>query len=92
MLRIRACTILVALGIGTGAMAREIVPFSSEAQPGTVVVKTQERRLYLVLGDGTAIRYPVAVGRPGKQWEGYTRVCGQAHQPGVVTTRRSQAR
>ena len=81
MLPIRACTILIALAIGTAAMAREIVPFSSEAQPGTVVVKTQERRLYLVLGDGTAIRYPVAVGRPGKQWEGYTRVAGKHISP-----------
>lgn len=81
MVPTKACIILVALGIGSGAMAREIVPFASEAQPGTVFVKTQERRLYLVLGDGTAIRYPVAVGRPGKQWEGSTRVSGKHISP-----------
>jgi hypothetical protein len=34
----------------------------------SIVVRTGERRLYLVNGDGTAIRYPVAVGKAGKQW------------------------
>ena len=77
----KACIILAAISISSGAIAREVVPFSNEAQPGTVVVKTQERRLYLVLGDGTAIRYPVAVGRPGKQWEGSTRVSGKHISP-----------
>jgi lipoprotein-anchoring transpeptidase ErfK/SrfK len=45
------------------------------------VVKTAERRLYLVLGDGTAIRYPVAVGRPGKQWQGWAQVTAKYVQP-----------
>ena len=49
------------------ASAREVVPYDGGVQPGTIVVKTAERRLYFVVGDGTAIRYPVAVGRPGKQ-------------------------
>ena len=39
--------------------------------------KTAERKLYLVLGDGTAIRYAVAVGWPGKQWQGQARVSGK---------------
>lgn len=38
--------------------------------PGTIVVRTGERRLYLVTGVGQAIRYPVGVGRAGKQWAG----------------------
>ena len=63
------------------AGAREIVPFDGAVQPGTIVVKTAERRLYLVLGDGKAIRYPVAVGRPGKQWQGFARVAGKHIQP-----------
>ena len=37
---------------------------------GTVVIKTNERRLYYMVGDGQAIRYPVGVGRAGKQWAG----------------------
>src|SRR3954467_15274309 len=40
-----------------------------------------ERRLYLVLGDGTALRYTVAVGRPGKQWQGWAQVNGKHVQP-----------
>src|SRR3954469_20964949 len=63
------------------ASTREVVRYTSEVQPGTIVVKTAERKLYLVLGDGTAIRYAVAVGRPGKQWQGWTQVSGKHVQP-----------
>ncbi|WP_238180478.1 L,D-transpeptidase [Methylobacterium haplocladii] len=48
---------------------------------GSLVVRTSERRLYLVNGDGTAIRYPVAVGKPGKQWAGQTMIDGKYYQP-----------
>ena len=63
------------------ASARELVSYNGVVEPGTIVVKTAERRLYLVLGDGTAIRYTVAVGRPGKQWQGAVRVSGKYVQP-----------
>jgi lipoprotein-anchoring transpeptidase ErfK/SrfK len=59
------------------AATRTVVTYQTEAAPGTIVVKTAERRLYLVLGDGTALRYAVAVGRPGKQWQGAARVNGK---------------
>jgi lipoprotein-anchoring transpeptidase ErfK/SrfK len=52
------------------AQAREIVGFSEAYSSGTVVVKTSERALYYVLGNGKAVRYPVGVGRAGKQWTG----------------------
>jgi lipoprotein-anchoring transpeptidase ErfK/SrfK len=48
---------------------REIVAFRGYA-PGTIVISTSERRLYYVLGNGTAIRYGVGVGRPGFEWAG----------------------
>src|SRR3954454_6996231 len=63
------------------ARAREVVRYDDQVQPGTIVVKTAERRLYLVLGNGSAIRYPVAVGRPGKQWQGSAQVNGKHIQP-----------
>jgi lipoprotein-anchoring transpeptidase ErfK/SrfK len=63
------------------ANAREVVRYDGEVQPGTIVIKTSERRLYFVLGSGTAIRYPVAVGRPGKQWQGRAQVSGKYIQP-----------
>ncbi|RVU18059.1 L,D-transpeptidase [Methylobacterium oryzihabitans] len=63
------------------AQAREVVSFGADAAPGTIVVRTGERRLYFVNGDGTAIRYPVAVGKAGKQWTGYARIDGKYVQP-----------
>jgi lipoprotein-anchoring transpeptidase ErfK/SrfK len=48
---------------------------------GTIVVRTGERRLYLVLDGGIAISYPVGVGRAGKQWFGASRVTGKFLQP-----------
>jgi len=81
MLRIAMGTVVLALVAGPAATAREVVQFASEDSAGTVVVNTQERRLYLVLGDGTAIRYPVAVGRPGKQWVGTTQIARKHVKP-----------
>lgn len=63
------------------AQAREVVPFQDGVMPGSVVIHTAERRLYLVNGDGTAIRYPVAVGKPGKQWTGATTIDGKYVEP-----------
>ncbi|GJE28304.1 L,D-transpeptidase [Methylobacterium organophilum] len=52
------------------AIARETIPYSGPYGAGTIVVSTAERRLYLVNGDGTAVRYGVGVGRPGFTWGG----------------------
>ena len=76
-----AAATLMTIGIATPASAREVVRYNAEVQPGTIVVKTAERRLYLVLGEGQAIRYTVAVGRPGKQWQGKAQVNGKYVQP-----------
>ena len=48
----------------------EMVMVAEPYQPGTIVVKTNERHLYLVVAPGEAIRYPVGVGRAGMQWSG----------------------
>jgi lipoprotein-anchoring transpeptidase ErfK/SrfK len=63
------------------AQAREIVGFSGAYSSGTVVVKTSERSLYYVLGNGKAVRYPVGVGRTGKQWTGTTIISGKHLKP-----------
>lgn len=65
----------------SGASAREVVPFEARVSPGTIVIKTGERRLYYVRGDGTALRYRVAVGKPGKQWFGEARIDGKYVRP-----------
>ena len=61
------------------AAARERVLFDGE--PGALVVRTSERALYHVLGDGTAMRYRVAVGKPGKQWFGRRIIDGKYVDP-----------
>lgn len=67
--------------ISTSASAREVVAFNGNASPGTIVVRTQERKLYLVLGDGRAMRYTVGVGRAGRQWAGRAFINGKHVRP-----------
>ena len=78
--------ILGAVVLATGTMgsvsarAREIVQFSG-ASAGTILVNSNERRLYYVLGDGRAIRYPVGVGKNGKRWSGTTMISRKYLRP-----------
>ena len=69
-----------ALLLPAPAGAREIVRFHGFSA-GTIVVKTSQRRLYYVLGDGKAIRYPVGVGRRGMQWAGTAYIDGKYIRP-----------
>jgi len=71
---------VLALGI-TPALARDLVPSPADIAPGTILIKTGERQLYFIRGDGTALRYRVAVGRPGKQWFGEARIDGKYVKP-----------
>jgi lipoprotein-anchoring transpeptidase ErfK/SrfK len=50
-------------------------------EPGTIVIKTSERKLYYVLGNGQSRVYPVAVGRAGKTWSGVTTIEGKFLRP-----------
>ncbi len=75
-------TFVVASLLGAAPIeAREVVAFRRDVPAGTVVVRTGERRLYYVIGDGRAIRYPVGVGKAGRQWSGVTRIDGKYVQP-----------
>ena len=60
---------------------REMVAFSAGYAPGTIVISTSERRLYLVQPGGTAIRYGIGVGRPGFTWSGEKRVTMKREWP-----------
>ena len=55
-------------------LVRKVVPFDGDQKPGTLVVDVDERFLYLVGNDGTAIRYGVGVGRQGFSWKGVAHV------------------
>ena len=48
---------------------------------GTIVVRTGQRRLYLVVADGRAITYPVGVGKAGQQWSGTAYINGKYIRP-----------
>jgi lipoprotein-anchoring transpeptidase ErfK/SrfK len=72
---------LSALMLPVPLLARETVAFSGGAEPGTIVVRTNERKLYYVVDRGRALRYPVGVGRAGKQWFGTTRIATKALRP-----------
>ena len=76
-----AFAFVLAVAMSGAAAAREVVPFQDGVSPGTIVIRTGERRLYYVRGDGTALRYRVAVGRPGKQWFGEARIDGKYVRP-----------
>src|SRR3954454_120451 len=76
-----AAALLLAAAISQPAQAREMVGFHEAYSSGTIVVKTAERKLYYVLGNGQAIRYPVGVGRAGKQWSGTARIDGKQLSP-----------
>ena len=77
-----AAAAFVAATLGAApAEAREVVAFRGDVSAGTVVVRTAERRLYYVIGDGRAIRYPVGVGKTGRQWSGVTRIDGKYVRP-----------
>jgi lipoprotein-anchoring transpeptidase ErfK/SrfK len=77
-----AAMIGASVAMSSGAQARpELVAINGEYAPGTIVVKTQERRLYLILDSGHAMRYPVGVGKAGKQWEGTTKIDGKYLHP-----------
>jgi lipoprotein-anchoring transpeptidase ErfK/SrfK len=60
--------------------ARDIVHLSGYSA-GTIVVKTSQRRLYYLLSEDTAIRYPVGVGRAGMAWSGTAYIQGKYIKP-----------
>jgi lipoprotein-anchoring transpeptidase ErfK/SrfK len=53
---------------------RRIVDFPTKEIPGTIIIDTPNRFLYLVLGDGKAMRYGVGIGRDGFTWGGRGRI------------------
>ena len=49
---------------------RQVVPYTTSEQPGTIIVDTPNRFLYLVRADSQAMRYGVGIGREGFAWQG----------------------
>jgi lipoprotein-anchoring transpeptidase ErfK/SrfK len=76
------CTSLLALStLGAAQASTHVVSYRSPYSAGTVVISMSQRKLYYVLNDGTAIQYPVAVAKPGKEWLGSTSIRGKYSHP-----------
>jgi len=60
---------------------RQPVYFRTTEKPGTIIVHTSERFLYLVQGNNRAIRYGIGVGRDGFRWTGIHRISRKAEWP-----------
>jgi len=71
----------VILAAASAAQAREAVAFPSQYSAGTIVISQSARKLFLVTGPGSAISYPVAVAKRGKEWSGFARVDGKYVDP-----------
>jgi lipoprotein-anchoring transpeptidase ErfK/SrfK len=64
------------------SIPKEVVDYDTKLKAGTIVVETSERRLYLVLEDGKALKYGIGVGRDGFRWSGQHKVTRMAEWPG----------
>jgi lipoprotein-anchoring transpeptidase ErfK/SrfK len=67
---------------GSGPIPRELVSYPGRYSPGTIVISTGERRLYLVLPNGEALKYGIGVGREGFSWSGTHRITAKKEWPG----------
>ena len=71
---------------------RQIVDFETTLRVGSVLVDTGGGFLYLILGDGKAMRDGVGVGREGFQWQGTKRISRKAEWPGWTPPAAMRAR
>jgi lipoprotein-anchoring transpeptidase ErfK/SrfK len=60
---------------------RQMVLYRTSEPPGTIIVHTNERFLYLVQGNGRAMRYGIGVGREGFQWQGLLKITRKQEWP-----------
>jgi lipoprotein-anchoring transpeptidase ErfK/SrfK len=60
---------------------RQVVNYATHEAPGTIVIDTPNTYLYLVLGNGKALRYGIGVGREGFTWAGIKHVEKMAEWP-----------
>jgi len=62
-------------------LQRQVVNYTSNEAPGTIIIDTPNTFLYFVLGNGKAIRYGIGVGRQGFTWSGVKPVARKAEWP-----------
>ncbi len=77
---------------GASPIPRSTVYFSGNYAPGTIIINTAERRLYLVQPNGQALRYGIGVGRDGFRWGGVHRISAKKEWPDWTPPRQMLAR
>ena len=70
----------------------QVVAYEASHKPGTIVIDTNNRFLYLVMANGQARRYGVGVGKPGFEWAGTHKVTRKAEWPDWVPPKEMIAR
>jgi lipoprotein-anchoring transpeptidase ErfK/SrfK len=60
---------------------KQMVYYRTTEAPGTIIISTAERHLYLVQGNDRALRYGIGVGRDGFQWQGLLSITRKAEWP-----------
>jgi lipoprotein-anchoring transpeptidase ErfK/SrfK len=63
---------------------KQMVYYRTTEPPGTIIISTAERHLYLVQPGGRALRYGIGVGRDGFQWQGLLNITRKAEWPDWV--------
>jgi lipoprotein-anchoring transpeptidase ErfK/SrfK len=80
------------LGLDGTDFSRTTVSYGSKYPPGTIVINTAERRLYLIQEGGNALRYGIGVGKVGFQWKGTHKVTAKKEFPGWTPPPEMRAR
>ena len=73
-------------------LRRQVVPYQTREAPGTIVIDTPNTYLYLVLGNGQAMRYGIGVGREGFTWSGVQSVDKKTEWPDWIPPQEMIAR
>jgi len=60
---------------------KQLVDYHGSEKPGTIIIDTPNKFLFLVQGNGTAVRYGVGVGRPGFTWSGVKQISAKKEWP-----------
>jgi lipoprotein-anchoring transpeptidase ErfK/SrfK len=60
---------------------KQMVYYRTTEAPGTIIISTAERHLYLIQPGGRALRYGIGVGRDGFQWQGLLSITRKAEWP-----------
>ena len=66
---------------GISTTQHALVDFNEPMTPGSILIRTSERKLYFVLPNGKAIMYQVGVGREGFTWSGHNKITRKATWP-----------